>query len=119
MTAGGPTRTIDAVATAATNKTLVRDAFMRWEQGDSRPFFALIDDDVRWTVIGTTVASGDFDSKQAVIDEAFGPLLERLDGPLTARFVEVAADGDRVFLRFEISTNVLSDRLNRSSTGSG
>jgi ketosteroid isomerase-like protein len=97
--------TIDSVATAAGNKTLVRDAFMPWEQGDSAPFFALIDEDVRWTVIGTTVASGDFDSKQAVIDEAFGPLLERLDGPLTARFIEVAADGDRVFLRFE-STGV-------------
>jgi ketosteroid isomerase-like protein len=93
------------VATAAANKKLVRDAFAPWEDGDSGPFFALIDDDVRWTVIGSTWASGVFDSKQAVIDQAFGPLLDRLDGPLTTTLVEVAADGDRVFLRFE-STGV-------------
>lgn len=98
-------RSIGDVADADANKRLVRDAFAPWEAGDSGPFFALIADDVRWTVIGTTSASGVFDSKQAVIDEAFGPLLARLDGALTARFVEVAADGDRVFLRFE-STGV-------------
>ena len=49
------------------------------------------------------VASGVFESKHALIDGAFGPLLERLDGPLTARFVDLAADGDKVFLRFESS----------------
>ena len=83
------------------NKALVRAAFAPWEEGDSDPFFDLIADDVSWTVIGTTAASGVFDSKAALIDGAFGPLQARLDGPLLTRLVEVAADGDRVFLRFE------------------
>lgn len=87
------------------NEQLLRDAFRPWEQGDSGPFFALIADDVRWTVIGTTPVSGVYESKQAVIDEAFGPLLERLDGRLRTRFVELATIGDRAFLRFE-STGV-------------
>jgi ketosteroid isomerase-like protein len=42
-----------------------------------------------------------FESKQALVDGAFGPLLDRLAGGLTTTFREVAADGDRVFLRFE------------------
>ncbi len=85
------------------NKLLVREAFRPWEAGDSGPFFALIADDVRWTVIGTTPASGVFTSKQALIDGAFAPLLDRLGGKLTARFVDLAAEGDKVFLRFESS----------------
>lgn len=91
------------MATPEDNKQRVREAFRPWEQGNSGPFFDLIADDVVWTVIGTTPASGLFRSKQALIDQAFGPLLERLDGPLTARFVDIAADADKVFLRFESS----------------
>jgi uncharacterized protein len=89
------------MTTAEENKELVRKAFRPWESGESGPFFELIADDVRWTVIGTTPASGVFESKQALVDAAFGPLLDRLDGPLIATFREVAADGDRVFLRFD------------------
>jgi ketosteroid isomerase-like protein len=89
------------MTTAEDNKQLVRDAFQPWESGESGPFFELIADDVRWTVIGSTPASGVFESKQALVDGAFGPLLDRLAGGLTTTFREVAADGDRVFLRFE------------------
>jgi ketosteroid isomerase-like protein len=91
------------MSTPEENKRLVRDAFRPWEEGNSGPFFALIADDVAWTVIGSTPASGVFPSKQAVIDKAFGPLLERLAGPLKTRFLDVAADGEKVFLRFESS----------------
>lgn len=81
----------------------VREAFRPWENGDSGPFFDLIAEDVRWTVIGSTPVSGVYESKQALVQTAFGPLLERLDGPLLARFVDLAADGEKVFLRFESS----------------
>jgi len=91
------------MTTAEENKRLVREAFRPWEAGNSRPFFDLIADDVVWTVIGSTPASGVFHSKQELVDKAFGPLLERLDGPLETRFIDVAADGDKVFLRFESS----------------
>lgn len=91
------------MTTAEDNKRLVAEAFRPWEEGNSRPFFDLIADDVAWTVIGSTPASGKFASKQAVIDQAFGPLLERLDGPLKTRFIDIAVEGDKVFLRFHSS----------------
>lgn len=81
----------------------IRQAFESWEKGDQSPFFDLIDDDVTWTVIGTTQASGVFRSKQALIDNAFGPLLARLDGPLKVSFVDLASDQDKVFLQFTSS----------------
>ncbi len=82
---------------------LVREAFQPWESGDSGPFFNLIAEDIRWTVIGSTPVSGVYESKQALVQGAFGPLLERLDGPFSTRFIDLAADGERVFLRFESS----------------
>lgn len=91
------------MATGDENKRLVREAFRPWEQGDSGPFFDLVADDVHWTVIGSTPASGVYQSKQALINTAFGPLLGRLNGPLMTRFVDLATDGDKVFLRFESS----------------
>lgn len=92
-----------AMATGDEDKRLVREAFRPWEQGDSGPFFDLVADDVHWTVIGSTPASGVYESKQALINTAFGPLLGRLNGPLMTRFVDLATDGDKVFLRFESS----------------
>jgi ketosteroid isomerase-like protein len=85
------------------NKRVVREAFRPWEEGDSGPFFDLIAEDVRWTVIGSTPVSGVYESKQALVEAAFGPLLERLAGTLSTRFVDLAAEGDKVFLRFESS----------------
>jgi len=86
---------------AQENRRLVRQAFGPWERGDSGPFFDLIADDVHWTVIGSTVASGVYESKQALIDGAFRPLLEVLEGPLETKLHDVSVDGDKVFLEFE------------------
>ncbi|MEM7124569.1 MAG: nuclear transport factor 2 family protein [Pseudomonadota bacterium] len=98
------------MSTADENKRLVREAFRPWETGDSGPFFDLVADDVTWTVIGTTSVSGVYHSKQALIDQAFGPLLDRLDGPLKTRFIDLVADGDKVILRHE-STGVAKTGL--------
>ena len=92
------------------NKVRVREAFRSWEQGDSGPFFGIIADNVTWTVIGTTPVSGVYRSKQALIDGAFNPLHARLERPLEVQFVDVAADGDRVFLRFQ-STGVTKNAV--------
>jgi len=94
---------VELMTASDDNKRRVREAFRPWEEGDSGPFFELIAEDVRWTVIGSTPVSGVYESKQALVEAAFGPLLERLDGTLLTRFVDVAADGDKVFLRFESS----------------
>jgi ketosteroid isomerase-like protein len=94
---------VAAMAASDDNKRRVREAFRPWEEGDSGPFFDLIAEDVRWTVIGSTPVSGVYESKQALMEAAFGPLLERLAGILSTRFVDLAAEGDKVFLRFESS----------------
>jgi ketosteroid isomerase-like protein len=82
-------RYVVRVGSADDNRRAVREAFLPWEQGDSGPFFDLVADDVRWTVIGSTPASGVYQSKQALISRAFGPLLQRLGGRLVTRLVDI------------------------------
>jgi ketosteroid isomerase-like protein len=85
----------------AENKQLVADAFAAWEHGDFRPFFKVVADDVRWTVIGSTPISGTFEGKQAFLDGAVIPLHDRLAGPIQATVLDVFGDGDHVILRWQ------------------
>lgn len=87
------------------NRQAIRSAFERWEQGDTRPFFALVSADVRWTVIGSTPISGTFEGKSAFLEKAAGKLTARFAGPLAAEIVDVRADGDKVFLQWEGGTD--------------
>jgi ketosteroid isomerase-like protein len=89
------------MGTTEENRQTVRAAFEQWEQGDSRPFFALVADDVRWTVTGSTGISGTFHSKDAFVTQAAGLLTKRFAGPLAAKLVDVSADGDKVFVQWE------------------
>jgi uncharacterized protein len=53
---------------AAENQTLIAEAFAAWEHGDYQPFFKVVADDVRWTVIGSTPISGMFEGKRAFLN---------------------------------------------------
>jgi len=90
--------------TAESNRQAVAEAFGHWGQGDSRPFFKLVADDVRWTVIGTTPVSGTYQSKAEFSKGALAGLSARLEGPIMARVRNVLADGDHVILQWEGST---------------
>ncbi len=83
------------------NRALVAEAFQAWESGDSRPFFALVADDVRWTVIGSTGISGTFTSKAAFVAGATSRLYRVFADPLIASVRRVLADGDHVVLQWD------------------
>jgi len=86
--------------TAAENKKLIREAFEAWGRGDGRPFFALVADDVRWTVTGRTPISGTYTSKKDFrgVLKAMG---EHLATDLKVVLHDVIADGDKVAVEFE------------------
>ena len=86
--------------TTAENKKLIHDAFAAWSQGDGRPFFKLLADDVRWTVIGGTPISGTYNSKRD-FRQTVKSLAERFAGDLKVTVRDVIADGDKVAIEFE------------------
>ena len=89
--------------TGTTNAERVRTAFAGWEQGDSRPFFALVSPSVTWRVIGSTVLSGTHAGRAPFLAVA-GRLFERLATPLVARVVAVHDVGDTVVLQWRGSS---------------
>lgn len=86
---------------ASENQTLVAEAFAAWEHGDFEPFFKVVADDVRWTVIGSTPISGTFEGKQAFREGAVLPFHDRLTGPIQATVLNVFGDGDHVILQWK------------------
>ncbi len=84
----------------------IRAAFASWGT-DSAPFLALVADNVRWRIIGSTRVSGTHRSKQAFLD-ATSPLGARFKEPLNVKIVSVRRAGDTVFLQWEGRTRAVN-----------
>lgn len=92
------------------NGELIRTAFTSWEQGDSRPFFSLVADDVTWRVIGSTPVSGTYRSRSEFLGGAAGQLFERFAEPLVARVTAVHEAGDTVVLQWQGTSRGVNGR---------
>jgi uncharacterized protein len=64
-------------------------------RADSAPFLALFDDDIVWTISGTTPWSRTFTGRADVL-AIFRALAARIDGPYRMRAHRVIADGEHV-----------------------
>lgn len=92
------------------NRQIVLDAFAAWAEGDGGAVFALLTDDVRWTVIGSTAISGTYTSRQAFLEQAAGRLGAKLAGAIAPRVVGVIAEGDLVVVQWEGRAETKSGR---------
>ena len=54
-----------------TNKQLVTDAFSALSSGDTDTFMDKLSDDIRWTIIGTTVFSGAYQGKTDLAERSY------------------------------------------------
>lgn len=86
---------------AAENRRLIEETFNKWSRGDGGAFFALLDDDVRWTVIGSTPVSRTYTSKRAFQEGAVQPLGTKLSGPIQPTVRDIIAEGEKIALCWE------------------
>jgi ketosteroid isomerase-like protein len=98
----------DEIDQTERNRRAVREAFEQFVAGDAAPFFAMVADDVRWTVIGSTPISGTYESKRDFIKGASGKLFSGLKGPLTGSIRNVFADGDHVIVQWQAQAEMAS-----------
>lgn len=82
------------------NREAVRAAFERWRAGTGGPF-ELLDDDARWTIVGSSPKSKVYPSKQEFINEVIAPFNARLTSPLIPTVRGLYADGDTVIVHFD------------------
>jgi ketosteroid isomerase-like protein len=81
---------------AAENKQLMQQIFAELAQGNARPLVEAMADDFRWHVAGTGTWAHTFEGKQAVIQELFGVLRERIEGNVKTIPQRFIADEDFV-----------------------
>jgi ketosteroid isomerase-like protein len=82
--------------TPAQNKQLVHYVFTELAEGNSQPLVAHMADDVRWVITGRSAWSQTWVGKQAVIQNLFGLLRERIAGRIRIVPRQLVADGDTV-----------------------
>jgi ketosteroid isomerase-like protein len=87
---------------AAENKALIQNMFAELSKGNGQAFLDNMADDVRVTLIGTTVFSGTFNGKKEFIEKVLAPIGNRLK---VAAFTldNFIADGDFVACRHAAS----------------
>jgi ketosteroid isomerase-like protein len=83
----------------AENKRVIRDLYDANNRGDVKGFMAFLDEDVRWTNIGSTPFSGSFSGKENIASKLLGPLFSRLKNGITATIDNVVAEGDFVVVQ--------------------
>src|SRR5262249_53010601 len=86
--------------TAADNKALLERVYAEISKGNIQPVPDSLADDVRWTIIVSTVLSGTRHGKQEVVEKLLKPLRARLaDGPVVFHPDRFIAEGDYVVMQ--------------------
>ena len=86
---------------AEQNRKIVEDAVAKWQLGNPEAFYQILDENVNWTVIGTTEVSGTYTSRQDFIDDAVRKIGKRIDGQVTPEIVDFITEGDRLVFRWD------------------
>jgi ketosteroid isomerase-like protein len=82
------------------NLELVESAFEKWKAGTGGPF-ELLAPDAQWTIVGNSVASKVYRSKDEFISEVIAPFNARMSSPLVPTMRGLYADGDTVIALFD------------------
>jgi len=86
--------------TEASNLKKVMDGFGAWKNGTGSPY-QLLDESVSWTIVGNSLASKEYTSRKAFIDEVITPFNARMSKPLVPTIRNIYADGDTVIVFFD------------------
>ena len=84
------------------NKQLIGRAFGDWAAGTGGPY-ALLAEDVTWTIVGNTPASRTYHSRDEFLGQVIGPFNARLATPLVPALHALYADGGTVIAYFSAS----------------
>jgi uncharacterized protein len=84
------------------NLELVQAGFERWKEGTGS-VYDLLSPAVQWTIVGQSVMSKVYQSRQEFLDEVIHPFNARLSRPLVPAIRGLYADGDMVIALFDAS----------------
>ena len=81
------------------HKTMLKNMFAELANGNGEALLDALDDNIQWTVIGSTSISKTYNGKQSVIEDFLGPFSEAIDGHIHITPENFIAEGDYVALQ--------------------
>lgn len=84
---------------AEANKTILKNMFAELAKGNGQALIDALDDDIEWTLTGTTSISKVYKGKQSVLEDFLGPFMEQIDGHTRITPENFIAEGDYVALQ--------------------
>jgi uncharacterized protein len=84
----------------ARNKALVTASFDAWAAGTGSPF-DLLADNATWTIVGNSVVSKTYGSREAFMSDVIRPFNARMRDPLKPSIRSIHADGSSVVIFFD------------------
>ena len=91
------------------NKTLVLAGFEAWRAGTGSPY-DLLADDVQWTIVGHSLASKTYPTREAFMSEVIRPFNARMKSGLKPTIRNIYTDGDTVIVFFDASGTARDDK---------
>ena len=82
------------------NKTTVERSFDAWRDGTGGPF-DLLAETATWTIVGRSLVSKTYDSREDFMREVIRPFNARMSVPLRPEVRNLYADGDTVIVFFD------------------
>jgi uncharacterized protein len=82
------------------NETAIRKSFEAWGKGAGSPY-DLLADDVEWTIVGHSVASRVYTSRDDFISNVIRPFGARMATPFVPTIKNLYNDGDTVIVLFD------------------
>jgi uncharacterized protein len=89
--------------TADANRRIATTAFEAWQRGEA-PITAIFAPDMTWRIVGRSLASRSYASRQQFVDEVLAPFAARFPADAPFRPVEILgvyADGDTAIVLWE------------------
>jgi len=84
------------------NKAIVQASFDAWKAGTGSPF-DLLTEDATWTIVGRSMASKTYESREAFMSEVIRPFNARMSVGLKPTIRNIYAAGDTVIVFFDAS----------------
>jgi ketosteroid isomerase-like protein len=88
--------------TESQNKAIVLASFEAWKAGSGSPY-DLLADDAQWTIVGHSLASKTYPSREAFMSEVIRPFNARMSAGLKPSIRHIYTDGNTVIVFFDAS----------------
>lgn len=92
----------------SSNQRTVQTAFDHWRAGTGGPF-DLLNEDARWTIVGSSPVSKTYESKEQFMEAVIRPFGARMKQPLKPTIRNIYSSDDTVIVLFDGESMCLDD----------